>query len=79
MILIRKSNPNPLSTPNTSINKPALTLPKKPLLSTLSFYGNAIFKAKAKVTSPGRAILGSESERSRIIEAAARDVDILGK
>ena len=79
MILIRKSNSNPSSTPNTSINKP-VQIPLKRLLSGIaSFNGNAIFKAQAKVTSLGRAILGSESESSRIIKATAVDADIIVK
>lgn len=52
MISIRKSKPNPFSTPNTSINKQALILPKKPFLNIGSFNGKAILLAQAKVTSP---------------------------
>jgi len=53
MNLIRKIKTNPSYMPNTSINKQAPILLKKPLSNLGSYNGNAILLPQAKVTSFG--------------------------
>lgn len=69
----RKINLNHIIIPNSLNNKQDPIHPKKSLLNSNSYNGNAIILAQAEVTTLRREILGSESTRSRIVKENPRN------